>query len=121
MPDDDRPEPAGSSKWRSVSFGDLLAGRDDVPDPAEAVDAARKKSVVKLGRQTKGRRGKGVTTISDLPLNEAELHELATKLKGLCGCGGTVKDGIIEIQGDQRDRLAKELEKLGHRVKLAGG
>jgi predicted translation initiation factor SUI1 len=121
MADDHAHDASPGSKWRAVSFGDLLAGRDDLPDPAEAVEAAKKKSIVKLGRQTKGRRGKGVTTISDLPLDEAGLHELATKLKGLCGCGGTVKDGIIEIQGDQRDRLAKELEKLGYRVKLAGG
>jgi translation initiation factor 1 len=121
MPDDNVSETAGTSKWRSVSFGELLAGRDDVPDPAHAAEAAKKKSVVKLGRQTKGRRGKGVTTISELPLDDAGLQELATKLKGLCGCGGTVKDGVIEIQGDQRDRLARELEKLGYRVKLAGG
>ena len=117
----DKKQDDGGSQWHSVSFGELLAGRDDLPDPAEEAAAAKKKSVVKLGRQTKGRRGKGVTTISDLPLDETGLQELATKLKGLCGCGGTVKDGVIEIQGDQRDRLAKELEKMGYRVKLAGG
>lgn len=121
MPDDKPQDAVGNSKWRSVSFGELLTGRDDVPDPAEAVEAAKKQSVVKLCRQTKGRRGKGVTTISDVPLGAAELQALATKLKVLCGCGGTVKEGIIEIQGDQRDRLARELEKLGYRVKLAGG
>jgi len=121
MSDDQRQDASSGAKWRPVSFGELLAGRDDVPDPAEAEAAARRKSVVKLGRQTKGRRGKGVTTISELPLDDAGLQELATKLKGLCGCGGTVKDGVIEIQGDQRDRLTRELERLGYRVKLAGG
>jgi len=78
-------------------------------------------AVVRVGRETKGRRGNGVTTISDLPLDETALRELATKLKQRCGTGGTVKDGRIEIQGDQRDRLATELESLGYRVKRAGG
>jgi predicted translation initiation factor SUI1 len=77
--------------------------------------------VVRLGRETKGRRGKGVTTVSDVPLDEAGLLELAAKLKARCGTGGTVKDGVIEIQGDQRDRLAAVLEGMGYRVKRVGG
>ena len=77
--------------------------------------------VIKLGRETKGRRGKGVTILSDVPLSEAGLLELATKLKDRCGTGGTVKDGRIEIQGDQRDRLTAILEELGYRVKRVGG
>ena len=77
--------------------------------------------VVRLGRETKGRRGKGVTTVADVPLDEAGLLELATKLKDRCGTGGTVKDGVIEIQGDQRDRLAAVLEGMGFRVKRVGG
>ena len=78
-------------------------------------------SVVRLARETKGKRGKGVTTISDLPLDENGLLELAAKLKQLCGTGGTVKDGRIEIQGDQRERLVALLEGMGYRVKSAGG
>jgi predicted translation initiation factor SUI1 len=77
--------------------------------------------VVRLGRETKGRRGKGVTTVSDLPLDEVGLLELAATLKQRCGTGGTVRDGRIEIQGDQRDRLAAVLESLGYRVKRVGG
>jgi protein-tyrosine phosphatase len=77
--------------------------------------------VVRLGRETKGRRGKDVTTVSDVPLDEAGLLELATKLKDRCGTGGTVKDGVIEIQGDQRDRLAAVLEGMGYKVKRVGG
>lgn len=76
---------------------------------------------VKVGRETAGRRGKGVTTVFDLPLTEDGMRELATMLKQKCGTGGTVKDGRIEIQGDHRDRIAAELEKLGYRVKRAGG
>src|SRR5207302_6736693 len=78
-------------------------------------------TVVRLGRETKGRRGKGVTTVSDLPLNEAGLLDLAATLKQRCGTGGTVKNGRIEIQGDQRDRLAAVLESMGYRVKRVGG
>jgi translation initiation factor 1 len=77
--------------------------------------------VVRLGRETKGRRGKGVTTVSDVPLDEAELLNLAATLKQRCGTGGTVRDRIIEIQGDQRDRLATVLEGMGYRVKRTGG
>jgi translation initiation factor 1 len=80
-----------------------------------------KDTVVRVGRETKGRGGKGVTVISDLPLNENGLAELATKLKTRLGTGGTVKDGRIEIQGDQRDRIVAELEGLGYRVRRAGG
>jgi len=74
-----------------------------------------------VGRETKGRRGKGVTIISDLPLDESGVTELATKLKTRLGTGGTVKEGRIEIQGDHRDPIVAELEALGYRVKRAGG
>ena len=76
---------------------------------------------MRVGRETKGRRGKGVTIVSDLPLGEPEILALAARLKERCGTGGTVKDGRIEIQGDQRDRVAGELEALGYRVKRSGG
>ena len=81
----------------------------------------KKTHTVKVSRETAGRRGKGVTVISDLPLTGDQLKELATKLKNSCGTGGTAKDGRIEIQGDLRDRIAAELEKLGYKVKRAGG
>ncbi len=105
-------------------------GRKRVAPPPESAvrpavakqEMARKSApVVRLGRETKGRRGKGVTTVSDLPLDEAGLLELAAKLKNRCGTGGTVRDGVIEIQGDQRDRLAALLEDMGYRVKRVGG
>jgi translation initiation factor 1 len=80
-----------------------------------------KSTVVRVGRETKGRGGKGVTIISDLPLDETGLAELATKLKNRLGTGGTVKDGRIEIQGDHRDRIVAELEEMGYRAKRAGG
>lgn len=77
--------------------------------------------IVRLRRETAGRNGKGVTTISGVLLEEGPLKDLAKALKALCGVGGTVKDGVIEIQGDQREKLKAELEKRGFTVKLAGG
>ena len=76
---------------------------------------------VRVSRETKGRKGKGVTLISGVPLGAEALAALAKDLKQRCGTGGTVKDGVIEIQGDHRDRLIEELQSRGHRVKRAGG
>lgn len=81
----------------------------------------KKLATVKVGRETSGRRGKGVTTIYDVPLDEERLKELAAVLKQRCGTGGTVKDGRIEIQGDQRERIIAELENLGYKAKRVGG
>lgn len=77
--------------------------------------------VVRLYWETKGRGGKAVTVITGLPLSGDALKSLSSQLKKKCGVGGSLKDGNIEIQGDQRDTLKEELEKLGYRVKLAGG
>ncbi len=82
---------------------------------------AKGDGIVRVGRETKGRKGKGVTLISGLPLDEASLQHLAKQLKQRCGSGGTVKDGVIEIQGDHRSLLLDELTKQGYRVKQAGG
>lgn len=76
---------------------------------------------IRIHRESKGRGGKGVCVITGLKLKTDELNELAKKLKQSCGTGGTVKDKVIEIQGDQRERLQQALEKLGYKVKLAGG
>jgi protein-tyrosine phosphatase len=109
----------------------ILGGgnRPDTPDTQSSsaraakatVEPPKKPVTAKVGRETAGRRGKGVTTVFDLPLGEGGLRDLATTLKQRCGTGGTVKDGRIEIQGDQRDRITAELERLGYRVKRAGG
>ena len=76
---------------------------------------------VRVLRETKGRKGKGVTVITGLPLPAHELKDLARRLKQACGSGGTVKEGTIEIQGDHRDRLLEELAKRGIKAKRAGG
>jgi translation initiation factor 1 len=72
-------------------------------------------------RETKGRKGKGVTLITGVPLDDEGLKQLAKSLKQKCGSGGSLKDGVIEIQGDHRDALEKELNGLGYKVKRAGG
>lgn len=77
--------------------------------------------IVRLMRETKGRKGKGVTLISGLPLATDGLKKLAKSLKQKCGSGGSLKNGVIEIQGDHRDVLEKELTGLGYKVKRAGG
>jgi translation initiation factor 1 len=96
-------------------------------DPARARASTGKASVspaearVRVGREVAGRGGKGVSVITGLPLGGEELDALATQLKKLCGAGGAVKDGTIEIQGDHRDRLVTELQKLGYQAKRSGG
>lgn len=77
--------------------------------------------VVRISRQTKGRKGSGVTLVTGVGLAGAELKKLAKELKQKCGTGGTVKDGVIEIQGDHRQTLLDSLKAKGFTVKLAGG
>ena len=76
---------------------------------------------IRVERSTKGRKGKGASLISGLPLDGASLNELAKKLKQNCGTGGAVKNGVIEIQGDHRDLLVEHLKKLGYNAIKAGG
>lgn len=76
---------------------------------------------LKIRRETNGRGGKAVTVVFELPDNEAYFKELTSKLKTHCGSGGAFKQSTIEIQGDHRDKMKAFLEKLGFKVKLAGG
>ena len=87
--------------------------------PAAAAQGAGAR--VRVGREVAGRGGKGVTVISGLTLDAAQLEELAARLKRLCGAGGAVKHGRIEIQGDHRDRLVAELCRQGIPAKRSGG
>jgi len=77
--------------------------------------------IIRIQREVKGRNGKTVTTVSGFQINVDELKILATELKRRCGTGGSVKDGVIIIQGDHRDTLNTELRNRGYKAKIAGG
>lgn len=89
----------------------------------EKLTVARPKGdgVVRIQKQTSGRKGAGVSVITGLDLSDEDLKKLAVELKKRCGCGGSVKNGIIEIQGEKRDLLKQLLEQKGFKVKLSGG
>jgi translation initiation factor 1 len=101
-------------------LADCRCRRSKAALPAAAAAPAGD-GIVRVGRETKGRKGKGVTVIRGVPLAGDELEALATRLKKRCGSGGTVAAGVIEIQGDHRDLLLEELGKLGYTVRRAGG
>jgi translation initiation factor 1 len=101
--------------WSSTD-GDLRRARD--PKPREGPPTGGR---VKVRRETSGRRGKAVTTVSGVPLDDAGLRELGARLKKRCGVGGSVKDGVIELQGDHRDVVVAELRGAGYDPVLAGG
>ena len=77
--------------------------------------------IARVGRETKGRKGKGVTLAAGIPLEEEALKQLVKQLKAKCGSGGTIKNGVIVIQGDHRDLIMEELKKKGFTVKRTGG
>ncbi|MBU0961844.1 MAG: translation initiation factor Sui1 [Proteobacteria bacterium] len=114
----------GTGSVYSTEFGKMCP---DCHHPAAKCTCREKQStpendgIVRLMRETKGRKGKGVTLITGVSLKNEGLKEIAKALKQKCGSGGSVKNGIIEIQGDHRDLLERELGKLGYTVKRAGG
>lgn len=87
----------------------------------EKVQRPKGDGILRIQKETKGRKGKGVSIVTGLDLDDAPLKLMAAELKKVCGCGGSVKDGNIEIQGDARDKLKAHLEKKGYKVKFAGG
>ena len=87
----------------------------------EKVQRPKGDGIVRIQKETKGRKDKGVSIVTGLDLDDAPLKLMAAELKKVCGCGGSVKDGNIEIQGDARDKLKAHLEKKGYKVKFAGG
>jgi translation initiation factor 1 len=110
--------PSNSRTVWSSEQGDL---RNKAQKPAEVTSLPPEKQTVYLHRDSKGRGGKGVTLLKGLVLSETDMNALAKTIKQACGSGGTVKAGIIEIQGEQREKIAEVLRKLGYKVKIAGG
>ena len=88
---------------------------------SKRVSAPAGDGIVRVGRQTQGRKGKGVTVVTGVPLDGTALAALGKELKKKCGAGGTVRDGVLEIQGDHRDFVVRELEAKGWRAKRSGG
>lgn len=109
-----------SSEW-----GRMCPGCEQ---PADQCRCQKEKAAVKPGdgtvrvsRETKGRKGSGVTLVTGIPGDENTLKKIAAELKKKCGAGGALKDGVIEIQGDHRDKLLEELQKMGYKAKRCGG
>ena len=100
----------------STSDGDLRKARDPALKARMSGDGR-----VRVRREVAGRRGKAVTTVSGVPVDDAALRALAGRLKKRCGVGGAVKDGVIELQGDHRDVVVEVLRGEGFDVVLAGG
>ena len=111
------PQNDSHTVWSSES-GDLRKKKQDKP-AATSLPAGRQTAY--LHRDSKGRAGKGVLLIKNLTLSEADMNALVKKIKQACGTGGTVKGGMIEIQGQDREKVAAVLVSLGYKVKLAGG
>jgi translation initiation factor 1 len=103
--------------WSSES-GDLRKQNGPAP---RSVSPPPGQQTVYLHRASSGRKGKAVTLVKNLALSADDLKTLAKKLKTECGSGGTIKDGVIEIQGEHRPRIAEYLQRLGYKVKIAGG
>ncbi|MGK4328494.1 stress response translation initiation inhibitor YciH [Lonsdalea quercina] len=92
-----------------------------IAEKTAPVERPKGDGIVRIQRQTSGRKGKGVCVITGIDLDDDALQKLAAELKKKCGCGGSIKEGVIEIQGDKRDVLKQLLEAKGMKVKLAGG
>jgi translation initiation factor 1 len=110
---------SNSRRVYSTTDGDLRKAREGGRGPIKARRADGNR--VKVRREVAGRRGKAVTTVSGVPLDDAGLKALAGRLKKRCGVGGSVKNGIIEVQGDHRDVVVEILRADGYDVVLAGG
>ncbi len=87
----------------------------------EKVQRPKGNGIVRIQKEAKGRKGKGVSIVTGLDLDDAPLKLMSAELKKVCGCGGSVKDGNIEIQGDARDKLKAHLENKGSKLKCARG
>lgn len=103
--------------WSSDQ-GDL---RKEESNPRKSISLPPHQQTIYLHRDSKGRGGSSVTLLKNLVLSQEDMKKLAKRLKQVCGSGGTIKENIIEIQGEHREKMAEELKKMGYKVKIAGG
>ena len=113
MPRDDRPV------VYSTEHGDLR--KNSLKRTRPAVSLPPQQQTIYLHRESKGRGGKTVSLVKNLQLSPQDLKDLSKTIKQACGTGGTIKDSVIEIQGDHRQKIAETLQALGYKVKIAGG
>jgi translation initiation factor 1 len=106
-------------EWSKNTPASQLPPKKDKPQKQPS--PTKGDGIVRVGRETKGRKGSGVTVITGIQSHPEGLEKLAKQFKQQCGTGGTFKNGVIEIQGDHRDLLVAELQKLGYTVKRSGG
>ncbi len=113
MPKDNRP-----TVWSSEQ-GDMR--KKDHKKSASRTSLPPQQQTAYLHRESKGRGGKTVSLVKNLVLSDADLKTLAKQLKRACGTGGTIKNNVIEIQGEHREKIAAVLRKQGYKVIIAGG
>jgi translation initiation factor 1 len=109
------------SEWRTVWSSDDGDVRKRETARQNIRSLPPQEQTVYLHRDSKGRGGKSVTLVKNLVLSEEDMKDLAKNLKQVCGSGGTVKENVIEIQGEHREKIAEALKKMGYKVKIAGG
>jgi translation initiation factor 1 len=111
------PKDSNRTVWSSDQ-GDL---RKEESKSQKTVSLPPHQQTIYLHRDSKGRGGSPVTLLKNLVLSQEDMKKLAKRLKQVCGSGGTIKENIIEIQGEHREKIAEELKKMGYKVKIAGG
>lgn len=107
--------------WSSEQGLPLSGVRKQESKLRKTISLPPHQQTIYLHRDSKGRGGGSVTLLKNLILSQEDMKKLAKRLKQICGSGGTVKEDIIEIQGEHREKIAEELKKMGYKVKIAGG
>lgn len=107
--------------WKDALLVYSTDGGKVKPQEKEAPRSVSNDGIVRIHRETKGRKGKGVSLIKGLDMKPSDLKQLGSELKKKCGCGGAAKDGVIEVQTDDREKLKLLLQEKGFKAKLAGG
>lgn len=105
----------------STEEGDLRKKKNRKKATSARPEGIKNDGTIRVQREKKGRGGKTVSIVYDMPVSRDELKEWSTKLKQQCGCGGSVKDGTIILQGDRTEKIVEILKSAGFQAKRAGG
>ena len=115
------PKDSNRTVWSSDQGLPLSGVRKKESTSQKTISLPPHQQTIYLHRDSKGRGGSSVTLLKNLVLAQEDMKKLAKRLKQVCGSGGTIKENIIEIQGEHREKIAEELKKMGYKVKIAGG